>query len=127
MYTLTTEPYYDFNLQNYINIIRINMIPEGPLKFFVRRIKYPTLNISNKFNNNYNNYSNNKTCILVLQSFININRYMTPDDIPNLFNYLINNDYEINTSLTNMLNKGDVRLNNQNIICFFSYKNKNII
>jgi hypothetical protein len=119
MYTLTTEPYYDSKIQKYINIIRINMIPEGPLHFFVRRIKIPVLNVNK-------NYSDN-TCFLVLQSFLNNNRYMTPDDIPNLFSYLINNNYEINTSLTNMLNKGDVRLNNQNIICFFSYKSKNMI
>lgn len=121
MYTLTVQPYYDINCQNYINIIRINMIPEGPLRSYVRRLKLHPLSPFQK-NNNYNE---SNLCIYALVSFSN-NQYMSPNNIPNLFSFLANNGYKIDTSITKMMNTSEVRIDNQNILCFFSYiKNKN--
>lgn len=126
MYVLTTQPYYLQNLENYINIIRINMIPEGPLKLWVRRLPNKKLGIGfNKFNQN--NIDNN-SCIYALIN-ITTNRWLTPNDIPELFSFLSFNNYNINTSITKMMNNSDVRLSNENIICFFSYnylKNNNL-
>jgi hypothetical protein len=125
MYTLTVQAYYDKCLQNYINIIRINIIPEGPLKFLVRKIKlYPVSSFDyNSFNyNNNNNHANQ--CAFALISF-NGNRYMSPNEIPDLFSFLSMNGYKIDTSITKMMNTSDVRIDNQNILCFFSYKENN--
>jgi hypothetical protein len=119
MYTLTVQPYYDKNSQNYINIIRINMIPEGPLRLFVRRLNQQPLSIFQK--NNNNNYAIN-SCIFALIS-LSGNGYMNPNEIPNLFSFLTTNGYKIDTSITKMMNTSEIRLENQNILCFFSYLN----
>ena len=84
MYTLTVQAYYDNCLQQYTNIIRINMIPEGPLRFLVRKIKLHPLS---SFEYHNNNYSNN-TCAFALISFCG-NRYMSPNDIPDLFSFFV--------------------------------------
>jgi hypothetical protein len=121
MFTLTVQAYYDNCLQNYINIIRINRIPEGPLKFFVRKIKlYP---VSSFEYNNYNNYNVNQ-CAFALISF-NKEKYMSPDEIPDLFSFLSMNGYKIDTSITKMMNTSDIRINNQNILCFCTYNENN--
>ena len=61
--------------------------------------------------------------LLILLCLINIttNLWLTPNDIPELFSFLIFNNYNINSSITKMMNNSDVRLTNENIICFFSY------
>ena len=46
---------------------------------------------------------------------------MTPNEIPDLFGFLVSNGYRIDTSVTKMMNNGDVQLTNKNIICFFTY------
>jgi hypothetical protein len=119
MYTLTVQAYYDKCSQNYINIIRINRIPEGPLKFLVRKIKlYPVSSF--EYNTyNYNNYVNQ--CAFALISF-NGNKFMSPNEIPDLFSFLSMNGYKIDTSITKMMNTSDIRIDNQNILCFFSYE-----
>jgi len=124
---------YNNNNNCYINIITINKIPEGPLKYFVRRINRNPLSNNNKTFNNYkkcnlvllslnslnnqynNNYNNNNKC----------NNFLTPDDIPDLFSFLTYNGYIIDTNLTKMINCSPVKLNDQTILCFFNYINKN--
>lgn len=120
MYTLSIQAHYDHISQNYINIIRINMIPEGPLRLFVRRVKMNALSVFQK--NNYQDRSmTNNSCIFALVSLNGCDRFMNPNNIPDLFSFLTMNGYKIDTSITKMMNSGDVRLDNQNIICFFSY------
>jgi len=118
MYTLSIQAHYDHCSQNYINIIRINMIPEGPLRLFVRRVKMNNLSVFQK--NNYD-YGSNNSCIFALVSLTGGDRFMNPNNIPDLFSFLTMNGYKIDTSITKMMNSGDVRIDNQNIICFFSY------
>jgi hypothetical protein len=115
MYTLTVQPYYDNNSQNYINIICINMIPEGPLRILTRRLNRNSLSPFNKYDYNYENANN--SCIFALKYFNGI-RLMTPNDIPDLFSYLVCNGYKIDTNITKMMNTS---VYNQNILCFFSY------
>lgn len=122
MYTLTIQPYYDNYLQQYTNIIRINMIPEGPLRLLVKNITLPSLSSFDYYNRNY---VNNK-CAFVITSLCG-NRYMSPNDIPDLFSFLSNNGYKIDTSITKMINTGEVRIDNQNILCFFSFIGKDNI
>ena len=63
-FTITTQPYLDNN-QCYKNILTINVVPDGPLQAFVRRLK-PTRLSPFQVNNYNNNGNNNCGCDLVL-------------------------------------------------------------
>ena len=123
MYTLTTRVYLDRCSQQYKNIIMINQIPEGALRIFVRRIRLPPL-VSRTMDSNYDDH---QSCGLALLSFIGREHWMTPDEIPDLYSFLYSNGYQIDTSITKMMNTSEVRLNNRNILCFFSYQQKKLI
>jgi hypothetical protein len=109
----------------------INDVPEGPLRYFVRRIQIPRLSPFQ-----YDNSSRYlPKCGLVLTTLQNIsldnvmninntncnNAFMTPNEIPDLFLFLSENGYIIDTNITNMMNFSEVKLTNRNIICFFKY------
>lgn len=125
MYTLTTQPYLDRCCQCYKNIITINMVPQGPLRLFVRKIQLPPLS--------HFQYpgpcSPLQKCGLALISlqgrggsyYNNCNGLMTPDEIPDLFSFLMSNGYQIDTSVTKMMNNSSIKLDNKNILCFFNY------
>ena len=104
-YTLTSQVYLDNFCQNYKNIIIINDIPEGPLRYFVRRIQLPRLSpfqyenssrylpkcglALTTFRNRYIDCANNR---LVDR---NNDCFMTPNEIPDLFLFLSENGYWI--------------------------------
>lgn len=119
MYTLTTQPYLDKCNPYYKNIVTINLIPEGPLRYFVRRIQFPPLST-------FQQYSEYKQCGYALVSISqgynnNNNRLMTPNEIPDLFSFLTANNYIIDTIITKMMNGSDIKLTNSNILCFIKY------
>ena len=136
MYTLTSQPYLDRVNQCYTNIIMINRVPEGPLHPFVQRVHLTPLS---PFQCYQNGCEPLQKCGLAL---INIghnvssayrnkcNSWMTPNEILDLFSFLLSNGYRIDTSITKMMNNSDIKLTNKNILCFFSYlgdsNNKNI-
>ena len=132
-YTLTSQVYLDRFSQSYKNIIMINTIPEGPLKYFVRRIQLPPLSVF-QTQNSQHYYPR---CGLALTTFrnrcldfvnININNdcFMIPDEIPDLFLFLTDNGYVIDTNITTMMSFSEVKLTNRNIICFFKYIGENV-
>ena len=103
----------------------INTIPEGPLKYFVRRIQIPPLSV-------FQSQNYYPRCGLALTTFrnrcidfANIDRnndgFMIPDEIPDLFLFLSDNEYVIDTNITTMMSFSEVKLTNRNIICFFKY------
>jgi len=49
------------------------------------------------------------------------NRWLSPNEIPDLFSFLSSNGYEIDTRVTDMMNMSSVRLTNRNILCFIKY------
>ncbi len=124
-YTLYSRPYLNTYSQNYINIVTINMHPQGPLGQIVRPVKFPPLSIfKTQSNGNYRNLN----CGLGLVSFSQFNEYnkglMLVDEVPDLFSFLISNGYKIDTSLTKMMNTSDIRFQTQNankIIAFITY------
>lgn len=131
-YTLTTRPYYDNINQCYQNIIVINRYPEGPLRKITRRIQFHRLSPFQE-PSSCNPIQN---CGLALQSLkiygydfpsyktcqTGCGCFMTPDEIPDLFSFLLSSGYQIDTSITNMMNKSDVRLSDSRIICFIRYE-----
>ena len=48
---------------------------------------------------------------------------MTVDDIPDLLGFLMENGYTIDTSLTKMMNKSDVKSSINKLVCYISMNN----
>ena len=111
MYTLSTRVYLDkcYN-QSYRNIIIINIMPVGPLQKFVRPLQMSPLSPFNQYK---------RGCELVLKSF-RTDGLMSDEEIPDLFSFLVANNYKINTSVTKMMNASPIKLNNT-ILCFIEY------
>lgn len=126
-YLLSSKPYL-FSCEEYNNIITINLFPKGPLGKIVRRIKPNKLS---GFTDNYTyRYGNRCECEYALISLCGSGlgsgyncgeKYMTANEIPNLFSFLLSNGYKIDTSLTKMLNSSNIQIDNNNIIAFISY------
>jgi hypothetical protein len=123
--TLFSQPFLDTYNQCYKNIVTINLMPQGPLAQFVRKVQFPPLSQfkqpgpCSRINN----------CGLALTAFSNIcnkgcSGFMVVDEVPNLLSFLMTNGYSINTSITKMLNTSDIRFETENankIICVVTY------
>jgi len=120
MYTLSIIPYLE-KCGNYTNIVIINSIPEGPLRMFVRRIQLPRLSpFQNNYNRSYGSSTRKCALAIVLPSAME-NRLVNVNDIPDLFQFLTSNGYKIDSKITNMMNRSDVRLSNETILCFIQF------
>ena len=123
--TLFSQPFLDTYNQCYKNIVTINLIPQGPLAQFVRKVQFPPLSQfkqpgpCSRINN----------CGLALTALNNIcnkgcSGFMVVDEVPNLLSFLMTNGYSINTSITKMLNTSDIRFETENankLICVVTY------
>jgi len=148
-FTITSETYYDPFIQQYRNILTINVEPLGPLRKFVRRLNNTTLSIydsSSSYGRNRNmGYNDRPHCRLAIVSFKGLYptmslpyapRYpcraqlMTPDEITDLISWLLANGYQIETQITNMLNQSELKLNNQKVAftaTYYGNKQPNIV
>lgn len=139
-FTITSIPYYNSYSQCYLNILSINVEPQGPLKKFVRRINFPKLSsykidspcspinkcglvltnliINNPINccNNIYNYNYSKNCLTDL---------LTPNNIPELISFLLSNGYQIETQITNMLQNSQVKFSNNKLVLTATYYGSN--
>lgn len=127
------QPYYDNVNECYKNIITLDKIPNGPLKFYVIRIKNNFLSPFQTNNNNCND-CNNK-CIYALinvqYNYKNLylnkkfcNNIMTPNDIDILYDFFNNNNYAIESQITNTnLINPNLKNSNKNLINYVSYYN----
>lgn len=133
--SLFSQPYYDPCSQCYYNIVTMNLPPRGPLLKLTRRVKlYPLSHFKSPGNctriqtcglglrslrgladfNFGNNYNNNYSC----------SEFMTVDEVPDLFSFLLANGYTIDTRITNMMNQSSIRYktNNSNeLIALITY------
>tara|TARA_B100000900_G_C20505910_1_gene685848 strand:- start:242 stop:616 length:375 start_codon:yes stop_codon:yes gene_type:complete len=115
-YNLLLEPFYDNN-SAYYHILTINKQPKGPLGNYVKLM--PIKNISTKINKANENYCSFVIKKSILGSNYNDNlQICTIDDITNIIDFLSNNNYIINESLTNILNK----INLKKLLLNFKYK-----
>ena len=144
-FTIISSPYYNRNCQQYQNILMVNLVPDGPLGAFVRKIQIPRLSreatsyssiegcglaITNPFFshqfNNINSFSNNNNCNNKFG-----NGLMTPNEIPDLYSFLTSNGYQIETQLTNMMNQSGVKITpGKQIVClatYFGLKQPNVV
>lgn len=114
-YAISSQSYYDCYNQCYKNILTINKNPHGILSTIVKRIQTPPLSPFQEFSA----CCPTKNCAFAFYKIHNNCELMTPDDIPELFNFLISNDYKIDTSITKMMNSSEVRMTNK-LICFIT-------
>ena len=118
-FLLSSRPYLDpYNYdQSYKNIVIINGIPRGPLRTLVRRIQFLPLS---KFKEPYGD-----KCGLALRSLRGGHCFMSVDEVPELFSFLLSRGYKIDTSLTKMTILTDIRFHTSNankMIAFVSYQ-----
>lgn len=111
--SLFTQPYLDAYNKCYKNIVTINLLPQGPLQQLITRIKLNPLS-SFKQQGPCNPIQKCDFALLSLgyagnSCGKNSCNLMTPDEIPNLISYLLSSGYIIDTKITNMLNKSDIR------------------
>lgn len=136
-FTLSYQPFLDTYNKCYKNIITTNIMPQGPLRKLVRQIKMPPLSqfqvpgpcnpiqqcslaiVSLGINNNY--YTTSSGC----GKYGSGCGLMTPDEIPDLFSFLLGHGYQIETQLTNMLNQSGTKMSNKNIIGIATYYGPN--
>tara|TARA_B110000444_G_scaffold206868_1_gene200582 strand:+ start:85 stop:486 length:402 start_codon:yes stop_codon:yes gene_type:complete len=128
--TLFITIYYNNIDNNYYKLLSLNKLPSGPIKNYISSIS--VTNPSTKINKSRENY-----CILSINSSIlninynsrNFNKYInlcTIEDITEIYEFLINNNYSINNELNNILNSNincNNNNNNNNILFTFNYKN----
>jgi hypothetical protein len=129
---LYLEPVLNSYFKSYQNILTVSSVPLGPLKNMVSRIKFPKLSEFSTFSP-FSPVSID-SCTYVLgryTSSINMSNgdsFMYADDIPSVLSYLQTNGYTIDTSLTTMLQKSEVRIGgnngvsgNRRMVCMFTY------
>jgi len=117
-FTVMSRPYYNSTSQCYSNILTINILPQGPLRKFTRRLNMPALS-SYQYNGPCNP---REKCVLALYKIggdmcCNGNNLMNPNDIPDLMSFLLHNGYQVETQITNMMNQSQIKPTNQKI-CF---------
>jgi len=129
-YLLSSRPYL-FGCE-YGNIITINLFPKGPLGKIVRQVNFSNNRLS-EFTE-LSEYGNKCGYALLSLREIggigggrcngggrNSHRFMTANEIPDLFSFLLSNGYKIDTSLTKMMNSSNIQIDTNNIITFITY------
>ena len=133
-FTITSQPFYDQYNQCYKNIMMVNVEPSGPLRKNIRRIKLPKLSPFQREgpcnpipqcglaiqNLHGTQYTGTRGCKLNFGCNL-----MTPNELPELIAFLISNNYQIETQLTNMLNQSDVKLTNRKLSFIVTYYGTN--
>ena len=121
IYSLVGAPFYDERNQCYKKIIRINKFPSGPgpLQQIVKRVRSPRLSQFDTFSYNCGSNAFNPPCIFVLCNPLSHHQFLTVDELPELMSFLIDNGYKIDTSITKMLMKSNVKPSND-LICYIS-------
>ncbi len=127
--TLFSQPFLDTYNQCYKNIVTINLMPQGPLAQLVRRVQFPPLS-QFKQPGPCSRINNCGLALTTLDAFNNVchkngSNLMIVDEVPNLMSFLLSNGYDINTSITKMLNNSDIRFETENankLICVVTYK-----
>ena len=124
-FSLFTQTYLDPCDKCYKNIVTLNLYPQGPLRNLITQVYYNRLSP-------FMQQSAFKNCEIALLSLECINnrktarKLMTADEIPSLFSYLMSCGYTIDTKITNMLNKSDIRFNtntnnSKTLVSFITY------
>ena len=116
MFSITSQPFYDSFSQTYKNIYVTDQKPIGPIINITKKMRPPILS---PFKSNSDNHCYNK-CIFAFINPENNQEFLCIEDLSTLFNFLIINNYTIDTSLTQMMNQSKVEFK-KNFVCFVKY------
>lgn len=121
LFLLKSMPYYNSIKQEYTNILTINKdATGGPLSSITKRIR---LNKLSPFESN-TNLCRRPDCVIAITKLCGsngcCNELMCIDELPELFEFLLNNGYTIDNSVTKVLQKTGVRMDGE-IICMIKY------
>ena len=104
-YSVLSVPFYDARQQQYTKILCINAAPVGALATRVKTVRPPRLS-------GLSSDSSNNKCIHALTRADGIisgsgggSDYMTPDELPELFAFLVSNGYTVDLGLTKLAAK----------------------
>jgi hypothetical protein len=122
-YMLYNEIYYDSICKEYYNILTLNKQPQGTLKDYTKliNITMPSTNdtyntrctiaiVNNFLNNDNHNHINNSN---------KYNNLLMLENLNELTEFLINNDYIIDNSITKLYNNTNSNHNSKKLIYSF--------
>lgn len=117
IYKLSSCVYLQKMDECYMNVVTINKMPDGPLRDLVKQLKHNTLS---PFQDN-NNCCKTKSCILAIMNPIRKQQLLCIDDIELLFEFLVDNGYTFETSMSKIISKNNRLNNNDRFISLIKY------
>jgi len=114
-YMITAEPFLDQKNRCYKKIIVINQKPSGSLGQHVIRMQTPQLSPFS----GQGPCTRKDSCKFVFKGGHGCDGLMEVDDLPILFNLVMSNGYSIDTGLTRMMNKSNVKVGSD-LLCFIT-------
>ena len=116
-FTIYLEPILNTFYNTYQNVITLNIIPKGPLEQMVSTISTAKLSPFKQASVLAGPYHNCKYVLLRYPktgggntSLKSIENFMGADDIPSVISYLQNNNYTIDTNITDMFNNSRITI-----------------
>jgi hypothetical protein len=132
-YSISSIPFYDARLQQYTKILCINAVPAGPLASRVKTVRPPRLS------GLCGSGGGNACCIHALTASSCVSgcgcgagsgcgAFMTPEQLPELFAFLVSNGYAVDSALTKLAAKhqsgggcSNANANANALVCIVSY------
>ena len=116
-YAVSMTPY--LKNDEYLKIITIKPEPtSGALKTITKRIPPAKLSPFTQRINQSNNQRCNNTCLYAVYDINNQSEFMCLSQMPELYNYLIDNGYTINDSFTKLILKTLPTDNNSQLLFY---------
>lgn len=122
-FVVYVEPFRNNYYKTYDNILTVSVHPPGALGEMVKEISFDKLSSFEK----PGSLNGGMVCSHVIlryprnsinSTIKNPDMYMTSDDIPSLLSYLHENNYEVDTSMTRMLQQSRVpTMGNRRMVC----------
>lgn len=123
-FVIYLEPLLNTFHKTYQTVITLSIVPNGPIRNMVKPISAPKLSPFQMANSVDVPYR----CTNVLMRFPNTSQmnaydcYMGEEDIPSVISYLRENQYVVDTDITDILYKsGMMNVNNKRMICSVRY------
>jgi hypothetical protein len=109
-FVLYLEPMLNSFTKTYQNVITVGAMPPGPIADMVIPMSMPKLSEFQEAGVFSNSMGTHGNCTLILSRYPkgagkSADSFMTADDIPSVFSYLLSNGYHIDSALTKLLVK----------------------
>jgi len=113
-YSILSFTFYDNKQDMYIKSFSLDRMPSAsePIYRIVKKIVLPKLSPFQQ-----QDERSRSQCGNIIMNPHNLFDYSRTDDLPILLTWLMHNGYVVDTSITKMINQGDVRMKSP-IVCF---------